>query len=144
MFGLYLCGYVFHYLGLCSSLKNYSLWCLIGNYFWLSFLHNTILLLLCPKIHAVLTSKWSASTDSLQCLNKTYQCILQVTREVTCDSANPFKVFIGCFIKNLQLFKFLYHRDLSERLDQLLIQDFNIQILQRPWQKKYWLILFIR
>ena len=55
MFGLYLILQFLRDLGLCSSPKNDSIFCLIGNYFWLSVLHNTILI--SPKIHTVLTSK---------------------------------------------------------------------------------------
>lgn len=82
MFGLYLIVYIFQ---------------IIGNYFWLSVLHNAILHPLSPQIYAILTCKWSASTDSPQSLNKPFQHILHVIREVTCDSANLFKVFFGYF-----------------------------------------------
>lgn len=82
MFGLYLIVYIFQ---------------ITGSYFWLSGLHNAILHPVSPQIHTILTCKWSASTDFLQHLNKLFQHLLQVIREVTCDSPNLLQVFFSYF-----------------------------------------------
>lgn len=97
IFVLYLIGYFFGDLGLCNSLKNDSICYLIGNCFWLSIRNNGILVLTSPKICNLLTGKWSASSDSLNFFNKTNQHAFQVSREVTCNSANLFKIFVGYF-----------------------------------------------